>query len=153
MTDTGMSVNGARGRYLLAWGVGYIGIGVSNVVAPTPARIEAFKWLPFWDDPTEWGWIWMAAGIAAVCTCFAYGHKSTNRADRWGFLALAAAPLVWVVVFGVSAMLDTTRSSIATIFIYMPLFLGQLAASGMENGVNLEAEQARRMEQYMNNEE
>lgn len=142
MADTGMSVNGARGRYLLSWGVGYIGIGLSNVVAPTPARIEAFEWLPFWDDPTQWGWVWMFAGITAICTSFAYGYRSTNKSDRWGFMALAAPPLVWVVVFGVSAMLDTTRSNVATIFIYAPLFMGQLAASGMENGVNPEADRA-----------
>ena len=133
MTDTEMGVNGARGRYLLTWGVGYIGIGMSNIVAPTQRRVEAFEWLPFWDDPQLWGWIWLVAGIAAITTSFAYGNSSTNRSDRWGFMALTIPPLVWVVVFSVALMLDPTRSHIATVLIYSSIFLGQIASSGMEN--------------------
>lgn len=133
MIGAEMEVNGARGRYLFTWGVGYIGIGMSNIVAPTQRRVEAFEWLPFWDDPQLWGWIWLVAGIIAITTSFAYGHSLTNRSDRWGFMALAIPPLVWVVVFSVALMLDPTRSHIATVLIYASIFLGQIAASGMEN--------------------
>lgn len=133
MTDTSVEVNGTRGRYLLTWGVGYIGIGMSNIVAPTQRRVEAFEWLPFWDDPQLWGWIWLAAGIIAITTSFAYGHSLTNRSDRWGFMALTTPPLVWVVVFSVALMLDPARTYIATVLIYASIFLGQIAASGMEN--------------------
>lgn len=133
MIGAEMEVNGARGRYLLTWGVGYIGIGMSNIVAPTQKRVEAFEWLPFWDDPQLWGWIWLVAGITAITTSFAYGHSLTNRSDRWGFMALTIPPLGWVVVFSVALMLTPDRSHIATVLIYASIFLGQVAASGMEN--------------------
>lgn len=133
MISAEVEVNGSRGRYLLTWGVGYIGIGMSNIVAPTQGRVEAFGWLPFWDNPQLWGWIWLVAGITAIATSFAHGHSLTNRSDRWGFMVLTIPPLVWVVVFSVALMLTPDRRYIATVLIYAPIFLGQVAASGMGN--------------------
>lgn len=128
-----MTINGVRGYYLLCWGIGYLGVGTSYLINPSPKRAEAFSWLPFWPDPDKWGWVFLACGIVAIVTAFRTVGNSTNRSDRWGFTALFIAPLIWTVIYGVASFIIQVASPLSTVLIFGPIACGHLAASRMVN--------------------
>lgn len=131
-----MRVNGARGRFLLTWAIGYIAIGLSYIITPTPGRAAAFSWLPIWDTPAQWGWIWLAAGIVAIVTAFRQSAREVNPTDRWGFTALFVPPIIWTVIYGVAVFTAHSINPLATLSIFAPMAIGMLVASEMENQVD-----------------
>lgn len=128
-----MTINGVRGYYLICWGIGYLGVGLSYILNPTEKRMEAFSWLPISQNPDEWGWVFLVAGIIAIVTAWRPPDRATNRADRWGFTALFVAPLIWAVIYGVASFILQVASPLATVLMFAPMAGGHLAASRMVN--------------------
>lgn len=90
-------VNDHRGRFLILFGLLYGCFGWSYIVeGSSPSRRATFEWLPDVIPMSALSWPWFTAALIAVISAFRY---TPPRTDRFGFMALALAPLVWACMF------------------------------------------------------
>lgn len=97
-------VDAARRKFLIAFGVAYLGIGFSYMTAHPGAPVRtALAWIhiPFW----LLGLIWVSCGCIAITASFV----PTTR-DKPGFLCLSVPPTLWAFAYGVSQVLVWTTS-------------------------------------------
>ena len=90
----------SRRKFLIAFGLAYIGIGYSFLgAAPTtPARLAlAWNHVPFW----LFGIMWMGCGLGGMIASFV---PSTR--DKPGFLLLSIPPVVWSLGYFIAALFE-----------------------------------------------
>lgn len=102
--DIGMPrLNGRRGAFLVLFGTVNILLGVAFTLPSQPSSSIRFL-LDIGVPMTAWGAVWVASGVVGIGFAFA----RPPGADRWGFVALAAAlasgtgvyTMSWVLGYG-----------------------------------------------------
>lgn len=93
-------INGRRGAFQMLFGLAYLGLSISVLV--NERLPSSIRWLDdFWSvNTTALFVIWGIAGSIAVISSFL-----PRPQDRWGFAALAAAPILWGGILTIGGIL------------------------------------------------
>lgn len=125
-----------RIAFLLAFGVGYLGLGFTWIAFPSSGRLSGVNWLPVDLDERHVGFMWIAAGLVALVAGF-YA-PARPRAERIGFFALQFVPLLLTLWFAIAFLLafippdgDGNIRAATYVFAYALLFVAAWLVSGM----------------------
>lgn len=129
----GTWLNGPRGQFLFCFGLIYVAIGLSYLVADSASLVRRQL---SWVDHIPWvalplveifGVAWAAAGIVGVLC----SHLSAGR-DRAAFAAMSGVVWGWAIVNLVSWVLGTSPRGWVSMFVFAALGVAmQIAARGM----------------------
>lgn len=91
-------VDAARRKFLVSFGLCYIGIGVSYMTADRAAPVRvALRWMHI--DLWILGLVWVLCGVIAIGSSFV----PTTR-DKPGFLCLSIPPSLWALSYAVATL-------------------------------------------------
>lgn len=125
-----------RIAFLAAYGVGYIGVGVTWMLFPSGGRLSGIGWLPWDISEFHAGMLWIAAGAFALFVALYapyYPHM-----ERWGFAAIQFVALlmtIWFIVAWLLAFIppegDGNPRAATYVFTYFLVWISSFLVSGM----------------------
>lgn len=117
---------GRRGAFLALFGVVYLLLGYSYLVADTPQVRHALRVVINIAPLAVYAWVWCAVGAVAVaCGLFSGGHKSV------GFTAAVIMPVVWSLVYEAAWLAGDLPRGWVTAATYFAIALAVTAVAGM----------------------
>jgi hypothetical protein len=131
MSRIHIPVDVSRRKFLILFGLAYVGIGYSFIGAgPTaPARMAlAWNEVPFW----LFGLMWMGCGVVGMIASFV----PTTR-DKPGFLCLSVPPVVWSLGYLVAYLFqrldhyDAPPRALVSVVVFAVVALAVDTVSGM----------------------
>lgn len=105
---------GRRGAYLLAHGTLFVlyGFGLLSVVATYPRSLRTSYVVIEQIAPLSfWGALWMAVGVGAIVSVFAYG-TARERLRSAAFAGLMGLTTIWALGFFMSHWAPSARSAL-----------------------------------------